>query len=146
MATAFAGRLNKIRQGAAEWYQEHRFRQVRFWGFFGIAVGWTTAKLKRALRYRKCEFGDHIVVTEYELDKKNVAQFEKHWNDHAKLTQRCDGYVGTKLFKALERDWPGMEAVEGGESVKSEEKVGVDMETHTISIRGHLVIGLKGKP
>lgn len=89
-----------------EWYQENRRRQVRCWGVVGCVFGTFLGKSHRFILMSNADYGDHILISEYSIEKEHVSEFERCWNDHAKMTQRHEGYIGTKLFKALNRDWP----------------------------------------
>lgn len=123
MLNSFARQYKKTKGGFGEWYQENRRRQVRYWGVVGGFIGTIWGISHRQLRLARVDFGDHILITEYSIDKNNVRDFERCWNDHAKLTQRFEGYIGTKLFKVLNRDWTdNNEAIETNRNTESSEK------------------------
>lgn len=110
--SAVAHEASKRKAGFWEWYAESRKRQIRYWGALGLIFGTVLGKMGRKVRKHTGVFGDYIVVTEYSISKDNVKEFEKKWNTHAKMTQTQEGYVGTKLFKVLNRDWTDADGAE----------------------------------
>lgn len=125
----------QLRSGFREWYQDNRRRQIRSWGLFGACVGLVLGKVCRLWRLASHVYGDHILITEYYVDKSNAGQFEALWNEQAKLTQRCDGYQGTKLFKVLNRDWP---AAHDGHQFSNVSPAKQDYVAHQSEDRGHV--------
>ncbi|CEL94164.1 unnamed protein product [Vitrella brassicaformis CCMP3155] len=84
------------------WYNETNIEtRMGIWMGMGALTGAVTgfrSMAKKVYAKPTC-----LEVTEIQLPKSSIDEFEQLWNDHAGEAAKCEGYEWTRLYKAI--DW-----------------------------------------